>query len=67
METLDIVYRENKRDEVAAKASGVVAQMGNFQTFFGLWASKLLFSATDQSADALQGKDISAHEASGIM
>jgi hypothetical protein len=66
-ETLDVVVEENKRDEVAAKASGVIAQMDNFHTLFGLCAARVIFSVTDQSAVALQGKDISAHEVSGII
>ena len=66
-ETLDAVIEENKRDEIAVKASGALAQMENFHTLFGLYMAKIIFSSTDQAARTLQGKDISAHEASAVI
>ena len=66
-ETLDAVVKENGRGEIAVKASGVLAQMVKFQTVFGLPAAKVVFTATDQAATTLQGKDMTAADATGIM
>lgn len=66
-ETLDQIINENKRDDIAAKAGGILAQMETFHTLFGLHYAKLIFSATDQSAVTLQGKDITATDARGII
>jgi hypothetical protein len=66
-ETLDVVIEENRRGEMAAKASGIMAQMEKFHTVFGLHIAKLVFTATDQAATSLQGKDITAAEATGVI
>lgn len=62
-----MVVKENKRNEIAAKASGIAAQMEKFHTVFGLHVAKLIFTATDQAATMMQGKDVTAAEARGII
>ena len=55
---------------MAAKAAGIAAQMEIFATVYsvcGLHVSKLVFSATEQAASVLQGKDITAAEAGDII
>jgi hypothetical protein len=66
-DTLDCVIGEHKRDEIAAKASGVMTQLEKFHVFFGLYLAKAVFSASDQTANSFQGKDITASEASSLV
>ncbi|XP_028419289.1 zinc finger MYM-type protein 1-like [Dendronephthya gigantea] len=47
----------------ASNASGYVALMERFQTFFGLRLSYLVFSATEQLSRTLQGHDLNAQDA----
>lgn len=50
-------------DEYAAKASGMVLKMDNFDTFFGLKLAYLIFSASEQLSINLQAKDTTVQEA----
>lgn len=50
-------------DEYAAKASGLLARMEKFDTFFALKLAHLVFSATDQLSLNLQAVDITIQEA----
>ena len=52
-------------DEYAAKGSGMVSKMENFDTFFGLKLAYLIFSAAEQLAINLQAKDTTVQEAVG--
>ena len=65
--TLEQVAEEHRRDEIAAKASGALGMMTNFQTFFGLQAAMKIFSCTDNAARQLHGKDVTATEASSTV
>ena len=49
--------------EPSRKASGLLALMEQFTTFFGLKLSHLVFSATEQLSRTLQSSDINAQEA----
>ena len=50
-------------DDYAAKASGMVLKMDNFDTFFGLKLAYLIFSASEQLSINLQAKDTTVQEA----
>ena len=50
-------------DEYAAKGNGLAIRMENFDTYFGLKLSYLLFSVTEQLSINLQAKDITIQEA----
>ena len=50
-------------DEYTAKASGLMAHMENFDTYFALKHAYLVFSATEQLSVNLQAKDITVQEA----
>ena len=52
-------------DEYAAKASGMVSKMENFDTFFSLKLAYLIFSAAEQLSTNLQAKDTTVQEAVG--
>lgn len=54
---------EDANDEPSRKASGLLALMDNFQTFFGLKLSFMVFSAMEQLSRTLQTSDINAQEA----
>ena len=54
---------EEANDEPSRKAAGLLALMDNFQTFFGLKLSFLVFSAMEQLSRTLQNSDINAQEA----
>ena len=47
-------------DEAASKASGLLINMEQFHTFFGLKLSYIIFVTTEQLATTLQKKDITA-------
>ena len=49
--------------ELSRKASGLLALMEKFSTYYGLKLSFLVFSATEQLSKALQSSSITAHEA----
>ena len=49
--------------EAARKASGTLALLNKFSTYFGLKLSFLVFSATEQVSKALQGSSVTAQEA----
>ena len=49
--------------EASWKASGLLASMEKFATFFGLKLAFLVFSATEQLSRTLQSADINAQEA----
>ena len=66
-DTLDVIITEGKRDEVAQKAAGIMSQMEKFTILFGLYMSEVIFSASDQAATTLQGKDVTAANASEII
>ena len=61
-EALLIINRET-HDDYGLKASGFLAQMEKFSTFFGLKLSHLVFAATEQLFRLLQGKDTTVQEA----
>lgn len=50
-------------DEYAAKGNGMAIRMENFDTFFGLKLSYLLFSSSEQLSINLQAKNITVQEA----
>ena len=50
-------------DDYAAKASGMVLKMDNFDTFLGLKLAYLIFSASEQLSINLQAKDTTVQEA----
>lgn len=50
-------------DEYAAKGNGMAIRMENFDTFFGLKLSYLLFSASEQLSINLQAKNFTVQEA----
>ena len=50
--------------EPSRKATGLLALMERFTTFFGLKLSFLVFSATEQLSRTLQRSDITAQESS---
>lgn len=50
-------------DEYAAKGNGMAIRMENFDTFFCLKLSYLLFSVTEQLSINLQAKNITIQEA----
>ena len=50
-------------DEYAAKASGLMVRMDNFDTYFALKLAYLVFSAAEQLSVNLQAKDITVQEA----
>ena len=50
-------------DEYAAKASGLMARMEQFDTYFALKLAYLVFSAAEQLSVNLQAKDITIQEA----
>ena len=50
-------------DEYAAKASGLLAQMEKFETFFALKLAYLVFSFSEQFSVNLQAKDTTIQEA----
>ena len=54
---------EDANNEPSRKASGLLALMDNFQTFFGLRFSFMVFSAMEQLSRTLQTSDINAQEA----
>ena len=49
--------------EPSRKASGLLALMEKFSTYYGLKLSFLVFSATEQLSKTLQSSSITAHEA----
>jgi len=67
MDTLHCIIGEHKRDRIAARASGVMTQLEKFHVFFGLYLGKIIFSASDQTANSFQGKDITASDASSLV
>ena len=50
-------------DEYAAKASGLMARMEQFDTYFALKLAHLVFSAAEQLSINMQAKDITIQEA----
>jgi len=66
-DTLEAIVVENKRNKVAAKASGILAQMDEFQVVFGLYFAKAIFSASDAAATSLQVKDMTVRDTSSII
>ena len=50
------------RDEYATKASGLLARMAKFDTFFALTLAYLVFSSAEQLSINLQEKDITIQE-----
>ena len=53
----------SKGHDYAAKASGTASKMDNFDTFFGLKLTYLIFSAAEQVSVNIQAKDITIQEA----
>ena len=50
-------------DEYAAKASGLLSRMEEFDTFFGLKLSYQIFAASEQCSTNIQAVDITVQEA----
>ena len=61
-ETMEIVA--NGYDEYARKASGLLALMQQFRTYFGLKLALELFTVTETLSVTLQAKDTTCHDAS---
>ena len=62
--TLEVTMEESSHgtDDCSRHASGVVALMEKFSTFFGLKVSILLFSITEQLSCTLQGREINVDD-----
>ena len=54
---------EQGRDEYAAKASGLLSRMEQFDTFFSLKLAYLVFTAAEQLSICLQAKDYTVQDA----
>lgn len=63
--TMQLALEEIKKghDEYAAKASGLLTRMENFDTYFALHLAFLLFAAAEQLSTNLQAKDTTVQEA----
>ena len=59
LEALETISNES-HDDYGRRANGILAQLERFDTYFGL---KLVFSATEQTSIALQGKNTTVQEA----
>ena len=62
LEALEAINSESY-DDYGRRAGEVLSLLRQFDTFFGLNLSHLIFSATEQTSRALQAKDISVQEA----
>ena len=64
-EVMEVMAEVNgaTRDKYGLKAGGVLAALEKFSTFFGLRLGHLLFSASEETSKALQGKSTSIQEA----
>ena len=62
LEALDNISNES-HDDYGRRANGILTQLERFDTFFGLKLSHLVFSATEQTSNALQGKNTTVQEA----
>lgn len=62
LEALETIGSE-AHDDYGRRANGILAQLERFDTFFGLKFSHLIFSATEQTSNALQGKNTTVQEA----
>ena len=57
------IIGESSYDDYRRRASGLLALMDNYDTYFGLKLSYLIFSGTEQTSINLQMKDTSVQEA----
>ena len=62
LETLETISSES-HDDYGRRANGILAQLERFDTYFGLKLSHLVFSETEQTSIALQGKSTTVQEA----
>ena len=62
LEALETIINES-HDDYGRRANGIHKQLERFDTYFGLKLSHLVFSATEQTSNALQGKNITVQEA----
>ena len=62
LEALETISNES-HDDYGRRANGILAQLERFDTYFGLKLSHLVFSATEQTSIALQGKSTTIQEA----
>ena len=62
LEALETIGNE-AHDDYGRRANGILAQLERFDTFFGLKFSHLIFSATEQTSNVLQGKNTTVEEA----
>lgn len=62
IEALEFISNECK-DEYGSRARGILVQLHQFETYFGLKLSHLVFSATEQASCALQSKNTTVQEA----
>ena len=57
---LDLLSQDTDKGKVTSKASGLLINMEQFHTCFGLRLSYMMFVTTEQLATTLQRKDITA-------
>ena len=62
LDALETISNES-HDDYGRRANGILAQLERFDTYFGLKLSNLVFSATEQTSIALQGKSTTIQEA----
>ena len=62
LEAMETISSES-HDDYGRRANGILAQLERFDTYFGLKLSHLVFSATEQTSIALQGKSTTVQEA----
>ena len=62
LEALETIGNESY-DDYGRRANGIHTQLERFDTYFGLKISYLVFSATEQTSVALQGKNTTVQEA----
>ena len=57
---LDFLSQDTDTGKATSKASGLLINMEQFHTYFGLRLSYMMFATTEQLATTLQRKDITA-------
>ena len=62
LEALETISNESY-DDYGRRGNGIHTQLERFDTYFGLKISHLVFSATEQTSVALQGKNTTVQEA----
>ena len=62
LEALKTISNESL-DDYGRRANGILTQLERFDTYFGQKLSHLVFSATEQTSNALQGTSTTVQEA----